>query len=253
MAGETRVACQGDRALPMRRASAGPSGSVNLPAGRRSAEDYLPRIARRLANGETIRIVAFGSSSTEGVGASSPTAAYPVVLQRDLAERLHRPNGVVVLNSGAGGQNASDMLKRLDRDALGLRPDLVVWQTGTNDALQGVPLDRFKDETRAALLALKGAGVDVILMEPQWCPVLDRTPGSLAYRDTVRDLGAELIIPVIRRSDRMREWLSNRLLTFQELFAPDELHMTDGGYALLAGDVAAEILRNSRYELSGVD
>ena len=40
------------------------------------------------------------------------------------------------------------MMKRIDQDALAPRPDLVIWQTGSNDPLRGVPLDRFKDETR---------------------------------------------------------------------------------------------------------
>jgi hypothetical protein len=37
----------------------------------------LPRTARRLASGEPIKIVALGSSSTYGAGASTSAAAYP--------------------------------------------------------------------------------------------------------------------------------------------------------------------------------
>ena len=191
-----------------------------------------------------IRIVAFGSSSTEGIGASSPLAAYPAALERDLDQRLPREK-IVVLNRGVGGQDADDMMARIDQDALALRPDLVIWQTGSNDPLRGVPLDRFKDETREAVLRLRSAGIDVMLLEPQWCAVFDRLRGSASYRDAVRDVGQELDVPVIKRSTLMKSWIRLRLLTNAQLFARDGLHMADGGYSLLAKDIASEILTDA--------
>jgi lysophospholipase L1-like esterase len=204
----------------------------------------LPNVAHRIARGLSLRIVAFGSSSTEGVGATSPQAAYPAVLERDLDTALAR-RSVVVLNRGVGGQDADDMMIRIDQDALSLRPDLVIWQTGSNDSLRGVPLDRFKAETTAALLKLRNAGIDVMLLEPQWCAVFDRNPISVAYRDTVREVGQELDVPVIRRSSLMKTWLREGLVTYNQLLSRDGLHMTDGGYALLAKDIAFEILTDA--------
>ena len=218
---------------------------LSLGAAATADETLLPNIAHRLAKSQPIRIVAFGSSSTEGVGASSPLATYPVLLEVDLSKVLHRPGSVAVLNRGVGGQDADDMMRRIDQDAVAPRPDLVIWQTGSNDPMRGVPIDRFKDETRAALLRLKSAGIDVMLLEPQWCAVLDRTPGSGAYRNAVREVGAELDVPVIKRSTLMKAWLANRLVTYDQLFARDGLHMTDGGYALLAHDIAMEIMQDA--------
>jgi len=128
-------------------------------------------VARQLASHLPIRIVAFGSSSTEGVGATSPSAAYPARLEAELNQALPgESKSVSVLNRGVGGEDVDDMLARLDKDVLAAKPDLVIWQTGSNDPLRSVPLARFVDETKAGINNMRAAGLDVMLMEPQWCP-----------------------------------------------------------------------------------
>src|SRR4051812_32009230 len=96
--------------------------------------DRLPRVAKLIARGEPIKIVAFGSSSTFGTGASTPAATYPSQLQIAL-ERLFPNSPVTVANRGIPGERVSDMMKRFRRDVLEEQPDLLIWQTGTNSAL----------------------------------------------------------------------------------------------------------------------
>ncbi|KAB1069633.1 SGNH/GDSL hydrolase family protein [Methylobacterium planeticum] len=207
----------------------------------------LPHVAYQLAHGDSLRIVAFGSSSTEGIGASTPAAAYPPRLEAALKRALPQFAGqVTVLNRGIGGEHVDDMLRRLDRDVLAAKPHLVIWQTGSNDPLRGVPLEHFRSETTAAILRMREAGIDVVLMEPQWCPKLDATPGAYRFRDVVREIGDELELPVIRRSELMKDWIAEAKLTRKELFSADGLHMADAGYALLARAAADEILRDAR-------
>jgi lysophospholipase L1-like esterase len=204
----------------------------------------LPHVRRQLALGEPLRIVAFGSSSTEGIGASTPAAAYPARLEVALKRALpHLTDGVSVLNRGIGGEAVDDMVRRLDRDVLAARPHLVIWQTGSNDPLRGVSLEHFRKETVTAIQRMQEAGIDVVLMEPQWCPKLDATPSSDRFCDTVREIGAELEVSVIRRSDMMRAWIAGAKLTRKELFADDGLHMADRGYDLLAQAAADDIVR----------
>lgn len=211
-----------------------------------SHDDALPHVAQRVALGTPLRIVAFGSSSTQGVGASSPAAAYPARLETALKRALPRlAGGVTVLNRGIGGEAVDEMLARLDRDVIAEHPDLVIWQTGSNDPLRGVSLDHFRDETLAAVRRIRAAGIDVVLMEPQWCPRLDATPGAYRFRDAVRDVGETLEIPVIRRSQLMHDWIAEAKLTRSELFSADGLHMADRGYDLLAQAAADDVLRGA--------
>jgi acyl-CoA thioesterase-1 len=204
-----------------------------------SAAEALPLVGSRLAESAPLRIIAFGSSSTEGVGASSKSASYPGRLQQALAARL--PGPVVVLNRGIGGEDADDMALRLPA-ILADKPDLVIWQTGTNDPLRDVPLKRFIAETRSGIGAMRGVGVDVMLMEPQFCDRLKSTTGAQSYRLALRQIGEEMGVPVIRRFDLMRAWLDKGLITPAALMAGDGLHMADAGYAMLAPEVARAIL-----------
>ena len=187
-----------------------------------------------------LRIVAFGSSSTQGVGASSPAAAYPAQLEIMLRAAL--PGGAHVVNRGIGGEDVDDMMVRLDRDVVAARPDIAIWQTGSNDALRHVPLERFETKTRAGIAALQAAGIAVVLMEPQWCPALEKTGAGDGFRDAVRRIGADMGVPVIRRADLMHDWIRSGLLTMTDMLSSDGLHMRDAGYRLLAGRVAAEVL-----------
>ncbi len=112
----------------------------------------LLRVIERLATHQPVRIIAFGSSSTEGAGASSPAATYPSRLQVVLNAAWEPRQHVIVLNRGIGGEDADDMMQRLPA-LIAEHPDLIIWQTGSNDPLRNVPLERFEQETRAGIEA----------------------------------------------------------------------------------------------------
>ncbi|MCC0806551.1 SGNH/GDSL hydrolase family protein [Methylobacterium sp. W2] len=209
----------------------------------------LSHVASLVKTGSDIRIVAFGSSSTEGSGASSPSAAYPAQLQDDLQRRLDNAGAkhstVTVLNRGKGGDDAEAMARRLDRDVLTARPDLVIWQTGSNDPMTGVTVERFTELTRQGITAMRAAGSDVILMDQQWCRRLSTTNGAERYGEALHALALELDVPVIRRNALMRTWAASGLLSLNQMIGPDGLHMTDAGYDRLAEAATAQILVNA--------
>lgn len=207
----------------------------------RADRPVLRQCATKLAQRKPLLIVAFGSSSTEGIGASNANHAYPQRLGRLLAARLPVP--VTVRNEGIGGQDADDMLPRLLHQVIPEHPTLVIWQTGSNDPLRHVPVRRFVAETRAGLVALQKAGIDTMLMEPQVSRVLHAAGGTQAYRDAIRALGREFGVPVIARYALMEHWLATGAVPASALLAPDGLHMGDGGYAALAEEVGREITR----------
>lgn len=180
-----------------------------------------------------LRIVAFGSSSTQGIGASTPAHSYPSMLQTDLEAAL--PNGIapMVVNLGHGGDDSEEMTAKISR-VLAERPDLVIWQTGTNDPLRGLPLDRFVALTEAGLDAFRAAHVQVMLIEPQFCRALADHPEALGYRDALRRIAIERALPIVRRYDLMQQWLAQGIVSETQLQSGDGLHMGDGGYALLA-------------------
>src|SRR5205807_8642759 len=93
------------------------------PKGGAKSMGSLPHVARKLASGQPVVIIAFGSSSTAGYGVSSPEFTYP----NRLAAQLHRkyPSAdITVVNAGRGGEDAPEMMKRLQDAVIDKHPDL---------------------------------------------------------------------------------------------------------------------------------
>ena len=109
-------------------------------ATRRSISSASPircRASRRkLASGEPITIVAIGSSSTAGAGASSPAANYPSRLAGRAHAAFPEASRFTVLNRGVNGEEVADMLRRFDTAVVAEKPDLVLWQLGTNSVIR---------------------------------------------------------------------------------------------------------------------
>ncbi|HTI85115.1 MAG TPA: SGNH/GDSL hydrolase family protein [Alphaproteobacteria bacterium] len=209
------------------------------PANTDLKTSTLPHTAAAIAR-KSLTIVAFGSSTTEGVGASRPENTYPARLAMELTQALPGVR-VTVLNRGQGGEEAEDLAGRVP-DVIADRPDLVIFQTGTNDALREVPLKRFLELTRDGLDAFRAAGIDVMLMEPQYCRAMLDAPHGSEYVQAMRDLGAAYAVPVNRRHELMRGWLESGRFRYSDIVTEDDLHMADAGYAALARAVADQIL-----------
>src|ERR1044071_4669859 len=99
------------------------------PPGIDALEHPPTHIRERITKGLPLKIVAIGSSSTFGTGASSPAASYPGRLEAELKAKL--PGlPITVLNKGIGGEEANQMVARFDADVIDESPDLVLWQLG---------------------------------------------------------------------------------------------------------------------------
>ncbi|MDJ1158642.1 SGNH/GDSL hydrolase family protein [Chelatococcus sp. SYSU_G07232] len=114
-----------------------------------------------------------GSSTTAGVGACSPEAAYPARLAEEIETRLPTID-VDIGASCVGGETAAQTLERLEREVARLKPDLVVWQVGTNDALADVGEDVFRTLVERGIAAATAHGADLVLLDQQFYPTIRR-------------------------------------------------------------------------------
>jgi acyl-CoA thioesterase I len=217
-----------------------PSGYVT-PPNLMSFRYRLPRTARVLSDGISLVIVALGSSSTAGAGASSADAAYPNRLAAELRERYGRAS-ITVLNRGVNGEDVREMLVRLDADVISHNPDLVIWQLGTNWLLQDESLTVFEALVRDGINRLGMIEADIVLIDPQFAPEVMAKPDLPALVRLLSDIGKEFSINVFRRYASMRYWREVAGIPFETFIAEDGLHMNDWGYdrmaKLLAGAIA---------------
>jgi len=219
-------------------ATAAPKCSVQPDIARFSYP--LPRLSLRLSGGLPIKIVAIGSSSTSGAGASSPANAYPSRLEGEL--RAHFPgHPLTVVNRGVGGEEAVDMLARFDTSVMAENPHLVIWQVGTNSLLRDRPLDGRSRILQEGIEQLKARRMDVVLMDPQYAPrVLAKADRDAAVAQ-IAETAKQEKIGLLRRYDMMRHWYDSERLPFETFVTPDGLHMNDWGYACLAASLGVAI------------
>jgi lysophospholipase L1-like esterase len=208
----------------------------------------LPHFSRAIENRRRLRIVAIGSSSTEGVGASTPAANYPSQLQALLKLAMPGEN-FEVINLGVGGETAGKAVERIRRDIPKLAPDLVIWQVGTNDAINGAIVADYESIVRDAVQFLKDRQFDVMLIGPQWTRKLAGNPAYVAVRDATAQVAREEGVTLVSRYDAMRKQaeLSGR----EDFIGPDRLHMNDRGYRCLAEQVATALAKAVDREESG--
>lgn len=201
-----------------------------------------PPAAERVRAGEVLRILAIGSSSTAGVGASRPLATYPAQLARLLVEALGEGR-VEITNAGVSGESAPATLRRLEAFlAQEEKPDVVLWQVGTNDVIFGGTPERLGALVRRGLDAASAGGVATAVIDQQYFPLILDVPKYERFVAAVADAAAERKVPLLRRYAMMKQWAAEDPAGFRGLFSWDRFHMNDKGYACLAEDLAAGII-----------
>ena len=103
-------------------------------------------------------ILAIGDSLTEGYGLEEADA-YPALLQQRLLADGYRYK---VINAGISGETTSGLRSRIDW-AITLAPDIVIIETGGNDALRGIDPALIKGNIEAVILILKERNIPIIL------------------------------------------------------------------------------------------
>jgi lysophospholipase L1-like esterase len=193
----------------------------------------LMRFSQKLASGAPITIVAIGSSSTAGAGASSPAASYPSRLATELQQ--HFPGRLItVLNRGVGGEEIADMLKRFDSAVVAAKPDLVLWQLGTNSVIRDHKLADHGASIREGINKIRATGADVVLIDPQFAPKVIAKAEAAHMVELIATTAKQEDVDLFRRYDVMRYWREVDQLTFGTFVSSDGLHMNDWSYACLA-------------------
>src|SRR5690348_8303001 len=196
-------------------------------------ERPLVHTMRRLANGQPLTIVAIGSSSTAGAGASSPDATYPSRLAVELRARFPGRE-IAVLNRGVNGEETTNMMARFAPDVLVAHPQLVLWQIGTNSVLRDHPLSPHGVQLHDGIERLKAAGADVVLIDPQFAPAVLAKSETQGMVEQIALTAKQEDVDLFQRFAVMRDWHDVQHLSFDTFVSPDQLHMNDWSYACLA-------------------
>lgn len=201
----------------------------------------LPNLIAKLKKKTTIHILAIGSSSTYGTGASSSVASYPSRLRPILVKALKGVD-IEITNRGVAGEMAQTTAERIIDQVALEKPDLVLWQLGTNDALARVPPDEFEATVRDTVNWLQAQDIDVVLVGLQYVPRFARDPSYVAIRRVLQKIAKEENILYVRRYQAMR--FIEQMRVNERIMSADHFHLNDLGYRCMAEHVARAVIIN---------
>jgi hypothetical protein len=173
-------------------------------AGAAMPDFAMPRVAAAIAK-KRLDVAVIGSASSELAGPSGTNIAYPTRLQAALTNLL--PGVAVKVTTYARPrETAEEMQKKLSRIVNEAKPSLVVWQTGTADAIRGVDAEDFRVALDDGIATLQQAGVDIVLMNMQYSPRTEAMLAMGAYADAMHMIALQREIDLFDRFSIMRKW-----------------------------------------------
>jgi lysophospholipase L1-like esterase len=199
----------------------------------------LRALSRAVQTKRTVKVLAIGSSSTVGVGASTPSAAYVARLETSL-EGVVKGMDFDVVGRGQSGEVAQGAADRMKREVEETKPDLVVWQVGTNDALRHVGVDRFKSCLKTTLGWLAERKIDVVLIDPQYGTALTSDEHYEKVVTAVAEVARESRVLLVDRFEAMRELQREHGDAFY--LTKDNLHLNDTGHRCMAEQLTRVIV-----------
>ncbi len=214
------------------------------PKGGAKTMGSLPHVAAKLVAGKPVVIIAFGSSSTQGFGTTSPEYTYPNRLAAQL--RRHYPGAdITVLNRGKGGEDAPEMMKRLQTEVIDMNPDMVIWQVGTNAVLRNLDPAETAKLVEDGIGRIQAAGADLVLVDPQYSPAVNAKAENASRMVKLLGKVAELRhVGFFPRFEVMRDWHEGQSMPFESFVVADGLHMNDWGYACFAQLLGDDIIKS---------
>ena len=177
--------------------------TCEVPAYLLASESSLPKVAEAVKTGGKLDILVVGSRSST-INTPDGTA-YPGRLEVMLREKL--PSVKVNVNVELQvKKTAEEVAASLAKLVEGKKPTLVIWQTGTVDAMRSVDPDDFRAAVDDGVAALQSAGTDVILMNLQYSPRTETMISAAPYIDNMRVVAQQHDVPLFDRFAVMRHW-----------------------------------------------
>lgn len=178
--------------------------ACELPSYLLSSESQLPKVGEAIKSGKPLEILVIGSRST--TIPASEDASYPARMQAILKDKLPPSEAVHVSVEIQSKKTAEEAAATFVKLMEAKRPTLVIWQTGTVDAIRAIDPDDFRGAVTEGVAALQNAGADVVLMNLQYSPRTETMISVPPYLDNMRVVAQEHDVPLFDRFAIMRQW-----------------------------------------------
>jgi hypothetical protein len=209
----------------------------------------LPQVAHAIA-AKHVSILVVGAGSSLLPGTNSAPNAYPARLQHALAEKLPGVD-VKLATDVKAKRSAAERVKGLAPALAAAKPALVVWQTGTVDAMQGIDPDAFSQALDKGLNIARSAGADVIFINPQYSPRTESMIALGTYAETMRWVALQHEVPLFDRFSIMKTWAD--LGTFDLYSATKKLDLAEHVHDCIGRLLADLVLESAKPDAPHTD
>jgi ABC-type amino acid transport substrate-binding protein len=183
------------------------------------AEAAIPHVATAIKE-KNLTVAVIGTTSSTLPGANGQALAYPARLEVSLQKKLPGVT-VKVISLAKPRQTAADMAEGFPKVFKEDKPALVIWQTGTYDAMRGIGAEAFQATLEDAVDKLESGGADVIFMNMQYSPRTEAVISTTPYAEAIRWVALEHTLNQFDRQAVMRQW--SELGTFDLMSATKSL------------------------------
>jgi hypothetical protein len=166
--------------------------------------NHLAKAAAAVA-AKRLNVLVLGAGSSSLPGPSGAGMAYPARLKVALQSALPGV-AVTVATDVTARRTAIKMADSLAADLQRAKPDLIVWQTGTVDAMQGADPELFNQALDRGIAAARAGGADMILINAQYSPRTESMIALSTYVEVMRWVAVQHEIPMLDRFAIMKLW-----------------------------------------------
>jgi hypothetical protein len=168
-------------------------------------DSVLEKVAAAVKDDKKLDVLVVGSGSSSLASPDGAAIAYPARLEASLREKLPGV-AVSVTTSLQPKRTAEEVAEALPALATERKPNLLVWQTGTVDAIRAIHPDDFRNALDEGISAIKAAGVDAVLMNLQYSPRMETMFPTAPYLDNIRAVAQQQDVPLFDRYAIMHNW-----------------------------------------------
>lgn len=250
-----------------------PIASCTVPDDANANTNPLPNVAAKLRPGETLNVLAIGSADlfrpesvfapgsiiTQSVqGAKQTSVPPPQVLNEaasgtafpqqmaDALEKLVPGVTVKVTTRGGRGLSATDQRTLLDDMLDHAKFQLVLWQTGTVEAVRNLPPSEFAQTLADGAEKATGSGADVVLVDPQYSRFLQTNSDIQPYEQAFQTVASMPSVALFHRFDLMRNWVNDGQIDLEHTPKADRLTAVEHLHACLGRELARLVLTGAK-------
>jgi len=174
----------------------------------------LPRVASALKTKVGVAILALGSGSTVGdsggaggpaLSFHAPGASFPYRMLEAL-RKLRPASQFEMTVKGGRSMTAEAMLSLLRQELTARHYDLVLWQTGTVEAVLGQRPDALRQVLEDGAEATAKAEADLVLVDPQFSRFLRANADLSPYETVLQQMTATAGVTLFHRFDLTQVW-----------------------------------------------